>query len=200
MPVTYKPTNISNSPFIRLSGTSACNIYIKVDSIGCESFAIFAQLICSPFPVCSFEGRSFESTLRVQRPVSVSRFCPFSVITHTSRPLAPSFCSSCSSKASHRRAACVILQPSLLILCVLKTANCVMPTKKISSNKSSHRRLKTGSVLNSRQEVTAVSTEPGISLSSTLSVSLHRNAESAEVSSSSIGQPVMDTLSSVVPN
>ena len=81
MPVTYKPTNISNSPIIRLSGTSAYNIYIKVDTIGCESFAIFAQLISSRFPVSSFEVCSW-STRRVQRPVSVSRFRP-SVVLRT---------------------------------------------------------------------------------------------------------------------
>ena len=75
-----------------------------------------------------------------------------------------------------------------------------MPTKKMSSNKSSRRRLNTGSALSSRQKVTPVSTEVGTSASSTPSVSLRGNAESAEVSSSSIGQPVMDTLGSVVPN
>ena len=34
MPVTYKPTNVVISPFIRYSGTSAYNIYSKVDTLG----------------------------------------------------------------------------------------------------------------------------------------------------------------------
>ena len=33
MPVTYKPTNVVNSPFIRYSGTSAYNIYMRVKGI-----------------------------------------------------------------------------------------------------------------------------------------------------------------------
>ena len=75
-----------------------------------------------------------------------------------------------------------------------------MPTKKISSNKSFGRRLDTDSELSGRQEVTRLSTEVGTSTSSTPSVGLRGNAESAEVYSSLIGQPVMDTLGSVVPN
>ena len=75
-----------------------------------------------------------------------------------------------------------------------------MPTKEISSNKSSSRRLNTGSALNSGQEVTPVSAEVGTSSSSTPSVSLRDDAESAEESTSSIGQPIMDTLVSVVPD
>ena len=73
-----------------------------------------------------------------------------------------------------------------------------MPIKKISSNKSSRRRLNTGSALNSKQEVTPVSAEVGTSSSSTLSVSLRGDTESAEEPSSFIGQPIMDTLGSVV--
>ena len=34
MPITYKPTNIVNSPFVRYSDTSAYNIYIKVYTFG----------------------------------------------------------------------------------------------------------------------------------------------------------------------
>ena len=68
-----------------------------------------------------------------------------------------------------------------------------MPTKRISSDKSSRRRLNTGSALNSRQEVTPASAEVGPSTSSTPSVSLHGDAESAEVFSSLSGQPIMDT-------
>ena len=45
-----------------------------------------------------------------------------------------------------------------------------------------------------------MSTEVGTLASSTPSVSLRSNGESAEVPSSSIGQPVVDTLGSVVPN
>ena len=45
-----------------------------------------------------------------------------------------------------------------------------------------------------------MSAEVGTSSSSTPSVSLRGDAESAEESSSSIGQPSMDTLGSVVPN
>ena len=45
-----------------------------------------------------------------------------------------------------------------------------------------------------------MSTEVGTSAFSTPSVSFRGNAEIAELSSSSIGQPVMDTLGSVVPN
>ena len=75
-----------------------------------------------------------------------------------------------------------------------------MPTKKISSNKSSRRRLNTGSALSGRQDVTPLSTEVDTSTSSTPSLSLRGNAESAEVSTSLIGQPLIDTLGSVVPN
>ena len=76
-----------------------------------------------------------------------------------------------------------------------------MPTKKIlSANKSSRRRLNTGSALTSRQETTPASAEVGPSTSSTPSVSLRGDAESAEVSSSLIGQPIMDTRGSIVPS
>ena len=75
-----------------------------------------------------------------------------------------------------------------------------MPTKKISANKLSRRCLNTGSAFTSRQEVTPASTEVGPSTSSTPSVSLRGKAESAEVSSSLIGQPIMDTRGSVVPS
>ena len=81
-----------------------------------------------------------------------------------------------------------------------------MPTKKSSSNTGEILScrpcicLNTGSALNRRQEVTPVSAEVGTSSSSTPSVSLRGDAESAEESSSSIGQPSMDTLGSVVPN
>ena len=56
MPVTFKPTSVINSPFIRYSGTSAYNIHVKVVLIGCESFAICAQLRSSRFsaPVLKF--------------------------------------------------------------------------------------------------------------------------------------------------
>ena len=71
-----------------------------------------------------------------------------------------------------------------------------MPTAKIlPSNKSSRRRLNTGSALNSRQEATQ-----GPSTSSTPSFSLRGDADSAEVSSSLSGQPIMDTHGSVVPS
>ena len=75
-----------------------------------------------------------------------------------------------------------------------------MPTKKTSSNKSSRRHLNTGSALNSRQVLTPASAEVGPSSSSTPSVSLRGDAGSAEVSSSLIGQPIMDTRGSVVPS
>ena len=75
-----------------------------------------------------------------------------------------------------------------------------MPTKKIlSANKSSRRRLNTGSALSSSQEATPASAEVGPSTSSAPSVSLRGDAESAEVSSSLSGQPIMDTRGSVVP-
>ena len=73
-----------------------------------------------------------------------------------------------------------------------------MPSK--ISQKSSRRRLNTGSVSNSRQEATPVSTEVDPSTSSTPSVSLRGDAESAEVSSSFSGQTSMDTHGSVVPS
>ena len=60
--------------------------------------------------------------------------------------------------------------------------------------------LNTGSALSSRQEVTPASAEVGPSTASTPSVSLRGDAESAEVSSSLIGQPIMDTRGSVVPS
>ena len=75
-----------------------------------------------------------------------------------------------------------------------------MPTKKISSNKSSRRRLHTGSASASRPEVTPASAEVGTSSSNTPSVSLRGDADSAQESTWSIGQPSMDTLGSVVPN
>ena len=68
----------------------------------------------------------------------------------------------------------------------------IMPTKILPSNKSSRRRLNTGSSLNSRQEATPASAEVGPSTSSTPSVSLRGDAESAEVSSSLSGQPTME--------
>ena len=42
MTVTYKPTNVVISPFIRYSGTSAYNIYILVDTFGGQ----FAKTFC----------------------------------------------------------------------------------------------------------------------------------------------------------
>ena len=76
-----------------------------------------------------------------------------------------------------------------------------MPTAKIlPSNKSSCRRLNTGSVLTSRQETIPASAEVGPSASSTPSVSLRGDAESAEVLNSLSGQPIMDTHGSVVPS
>ena len=75
-----------------------------------------------------------------------------------------------------------------------------MPTKILPSNKSSRRRLNTGSALNIRQEATPASAEVGPSTSSTPSISLRGDAESAEVSSSLSGQPSMDTHGSVVPS
>ena len=73
-------------------------------------------------------------------------------------------------------------------------------TKILPSNKSSRRRLNTGSALNSRQEATPASAEVGPSTSSTPSVSLRGEPESAEVSSSLSGQHIMDTHGSVVPS
>ena len=73
-----------------------------------------------------------------------------------------------------------------------------MPTKILPSNKSSRRRLNTGSALNSRQEATPASAEVGPSTFSTPSVSLRGYAESAEVSSSLSGQTIMDTHGSFV--
>ena len=75
-----------------------------------------------------------------------------------------------------------------------------MPTRMISANKSSRRRLNTGSALTSRQEATPASAEVGPSTSSTPSVSLRGDAESTEVSSSLSGQTIMDTHGSVVPS
>ena len=73
-----------------------------------------------------------------------------------------------------------------------------MPSK--ISQKSSRRRLNTGSVSNSRQEATPASAEVGPSTSSTPSVSLCGDVESAEVSNSLSGQTIMDTHGSVVPS
>ena len=83
--------------------------------------------------------------------------------------------------------------------CILKPPPCVMPTKKIlPSNKC--RRLNTGSALTSRQEASPASAEVDPSTSSTPSVSLRGDTESAEVSRSLSGQTVMDTHRSVVPS
>ena len=73
----------------------------------------------------------------------------------------------------------------------------IMPSKILPSQKSSCRRLNTGSALTSRQEATPASAEVGPSTSST-SVSLRGDAKSAEVSTSLSGQPIMDTHGSVV--
>ena len=76
-----------------------------------------------------------------------------------------------------------------------------MPTTKtIPSQKSSRRRLNTGSVSNSRQEATPASAEVVPLTSSTPSVSLRGDTESAEVSSSLCGKTIMDTHGSVVPS
>ena len=56
-----------------------------------------------------------------------------------------------------------------------------MPSKILPANKSSRRRLNSVSVSNSRQEATPASAEVGPSPSSTPSVSLRGDAESAEV-------------------
>ena len=56
----------------------------------------------------------------------------------------------------------------------------MMPSKILPSQKLSRRRLNTGSALTSRQEATPASAEVGPSTSSTPSVSLHGDAESAE--------------------
>ena len=77
---------------------------------------------------------------------------------------------------------------------------CIMPSKILPSNKSSRRRLNTSSALTSRQEATPASAEVGPSTSSTPSVSLHGDTESAEVFSSLSGQTIMDTHGSVVPS
>ena len=61
-------------------------------------------------------------------------------------------------------------------------------------------RLNTGSVSNSKQEATPASAEVGPSTSSTPSVSLRGDAESAEVPSSLSGQTIIDTHGSVVPS
>ena len=75
----------------------------------------------------------------------------------------------------------------------------MMPTKILPWNKSSRRRLNTGSVSNSRQEATPAS-GVGPSTSSTPSVSLRGDAKSAEVSSSLSGQTIMDMHGTVVPS
>ena len=76
----------------------------------------------------------------------------------------------------------------------------IMPSKILPSQKSSRRRLNSVSVSNSRQEATPASAEVSPSTSSTPSVNLRDDAESAEVSSSLSGHPIMDTHSSVVPS
>ena len=69
-----------------------------------------------------------------------------------------------------------------------------VPSSKTNpSQKSSRRRLNSVSVSNSRQEATPASAEVGPSTSSTPSVSLRGDAESAEVPSSLSGQTTMDT-------
>ena len=67
----------------------------------------------------------------------------------------------------------------------------IMPSKILPANKSSRRHLNTGSALSSRQEATPASAEVGSSTSSTPSISLRGGAESAKVSSSLSGQPIM---------
>ena len=154
MPVTYKPTNVITSPFIRYSGTSAYNIYMKVVLIGRESFAICAQLRSSRFPAPSFEVRS-RNTRRVQRSV---RAIPqptflrqsFGVLLRAFVNCATvivSFSFKTTSESSrHFFEEPSIKKPSSRTCCVWPAANQIMPTKKIlSANKSSRRRLNTGS-------------------------------------------------------
>ena len=76
----------------------------------------------------------------------------------------------------------------------------IMSSKILPANKSSRRRLNTGSVLSSRQEATPASADVGPSTSRTPSVSLRGDTESAEVFSSLSGQTIIDTHGSVVPS
>ena len=141
MPVTYKPTNVITSPFIRYSGTSAYNIYMKVVLIGRESFAICAQLRSSRFPAPSFEVRSWN-TRRVQRSV---RAIPQPTFLRQSFGVSFSF-KTTSESSRHFFEEPSIKKPSSRTCCVWPAANQIMPTKKIlSANKSSRRRLNTGS-------------------------------------------------------
>ena len=165
MPVTYKPTNVVISPFIRYSGTSAYNIYIKVDTLGgcCSKFFVFessrVSLSCHS---CPLQPRRWS--------------CP---IVWTVLPAPRKFR---SFREDFPRIALVArFHPRR-----------IMPSKILPANKSSRRHLNTGSALSSRQEAIPASAEVGPSPSSTPSVSLRGDAESAEVPSSLSGQLIME--------
>ena len=179
MPVTYKPTNVAISPFIRYSGTSAYNIYIKVETFGgcCyESLFAVAKFLQGCFRADCDHPRALPwksaGLLQVSLRFSIAKF-QFTVCA-TKAPLL--------REHSHGPLFGSSIPPNRL-----------MPTTKIVlSQKSSRRRLNTGSVSNSRQEATPASAEVGPSPSSTPSVSLRGDAESAEVSSSLSGQTIME--------
>ena len=61
MPVTYKPTNVINSPFMWYSGISAYNIYMKVDTLGGSFSAKFSR------------REKFFSSVQFPEPQSSSR-------------------------------------------------------------------------------------------------------------------------------
>ena len=68
IPVTYKPINDVNSPFIRYSGTSAYNICIKVDTFGgCnEKFSsfVFELTVTILKPYCLSVAQLLKVSLR----------------------------------------------------------------------------------------------------------------------------------------
>ena len=93
----------------------------------------------------------------------------------------------------HHLAPVFLERPTYLFLGSSIPPRRLMPNSNTNqSQKSSRRRLNSVSVSNSRQEATPASTEVGPSTSSTPSVSLRGDAESAEVLSPFSGQTIME--------
>ena len=123
MPVTYKPTNVVISPFIRYSGTSAYNIYI----LRLIRYVVAAKRFFL------FESSRFR--------LRADRFHP-SLAVGAVRLFEP-FCLRYGSSAAFPRIALVArFHPRR-----------IMPSKILLANKSSRRRLNTGSALSSSVSV-----------------------------------------------
>ena len=127
MPVTYQPTNVIHSPLIRYSGTSAYNIR-SVRFGGQLESCLVAEI--------------FRATIVLRNSLEFPHFPSLSHRRFSCQ--ARSFCSTVVASWSF------LLDREALFtdrFAFWRPPTCVMPTKKILwANKSSHRRLNTGSV------------------------------------------------------